>query len=79
MPSKYDLHWIRIKAGKYRLSNGNFDVFKEGSVWNVYYYDLWHGRRMLIHTADSCSEGKSYAMRYHNKMQEDAIKRLGRK
>lgn len=78
MASKYDLHWVRIKAGHYRLSNGNYDVIKKGTEWNVYWYDLWNGKKTLIHVADTCADGKSYAIRHHDKMQKDAIKRLGR-
>ena len=78
MASKYDLHWVRVKAGQYRLSNGNYEVIKKGTEWNVYWYDLWNGKKTLIHVADTCADGKSYAIRHHDKMQKDAIKRLGR-
>ena len=78
MVSKYDLYWVRIKAGHYRLSNGNYDVIKKGTEWNVYWYDLWNGKKTLIHVADTYSEGKKFAIRHHDKMQKDAIKRLGR-
>lgn len=78
MASKYDLHWNRVKPGLYRLSNGNYDVIKKGTEWNVYWYDLWNGKKTLIHVADTCADGKSYAIRHHDKMQKDAIKRLGR-
>ena len=78
MVSKYDLHWNRVKPGLYRLSNGNYDVIKKGTEWNVYWYDLWNGKKTLIHVAGTCADGKSYAIRHHDKMQKDAIKRLGR-
>lgn len=78
MVSKYDLYWVRIKAGHYRLSNSNYDVIKKGTEWNVYWYDLWNGKKTLIHVADTCSEGKTFAIRHHDRKQKEAIRRLGR-
>lgn len=78
MVSKYDLHWNRVKPGLYRLSNGNYEVIKKGTEWNVYWYDLWNGKKTLIHVADTCSEGKSYAIKFNDRKREEAIRRLGR-
>ena len=79
MVSKYDLHWIRIKSGHYRLSNGNYDVIKKGDKWEAYWYDGWNGKKVLIHIATTCADCKSYALKYHDKKQKEAIKKLGRK
>lgn len=67
MASKYDLHWIRIKPGHYRLSNGNYDVRKGKDGWNVSHFDLWNGRTELIASGlPTCAEAKAFALRCCN-------------
>lgn len=52
----------------------NKTVRDEVSLW----YDLWNGKKTLIHVADTCSEGKSYAIKFNDRKREEAIRRLGR-
>ena len=61
MTSKYDLHWVRIKAGHYRLSNGNYDIEKRRDGWAVTYFDLWTAtRRTLAEGLQSYSDAKKW-------------------
>ena len=80
MVSKYEIHWKRVKAGKYvMLPNGNYEIIGSGKTWHVYWYNLWDGRREQIAGCTSYAEAKRYAERHKEIMLDKAIKGFGRR
>ena len=76
---KYDLHWVRVKSGHYRLSNGNYDVIRTATGWSVFRHDLWNGKDVQIAgNIPTCETAKDIARLHHDKAQIEAVSRLGK-
>ena len=81
MVSKYDVHWVRVKAGHYRMMpNSTYDIFKRSDGWEVIYNNLWTNTKDIVGRGlPTYSAAKKVAMKDKNDKLEEGIRVLGRR
>lgn len=80
MVSRYAFHWNRIRPGYYRSSDGNYEIFKRKNGWDVQYFDLWNGKKVIEATGiPTYSDAKKICAAIRDKRIDDAIRKLGKK
>ena len=80
MVSRYVFHWNRVKPGLYRSSDGNYEIIKKKDGWEVQYFDLWNGKKVVDATGmPTYSDAKRACIAIRNKRIDDAIRKLGKR